>query len=115
MKLPNAELAIVEERKILGYLLNFTHRDGTSKARFFLRFGFRLDDWEILARALREHGRQFEVSRERATGFGPCYDVDGPLETPDGRRPLVRTVWQIDHGQIAPRLITAYPAEAHDD
>jgi hypothetical protein len=115
MKLPNAQLAVVEQQKILGYLLNLSHRDGASKARFFLQFGFRVTDWGTLARALRDHGRQFEVSRQRATGFGPSYDVDGPLETPDGRRPRVRTVWQIDHGQIAPRLITAYPAEAHDD
>jgi hypothetical protein len=102
----------VEEEKIIGYLLNPTHRYGESKARFFLEFGFRLDDWETLARALREHDQQLEVSAERETGFGPRYDVDGPLKTPDGRTPRVRTVWQIDHGQVAPRLITAYPSEA---
>ncbi len=30
---------------------------------------------------------------------------------PDGRRSRVRTVWQVDDGEIAPRLITAYPLE----
>ena len=38
--------------------------------------------------------------------------VDGPLRVPDQRRPRVRTVWQIDAGGSAPRLITAYPLEA---
>ena len=90
MKLPNAHLAIVEEQKVIGYLLNPAHRYGASKAQFFLQFGFRLDAWEALARALREHGQQCEVSRERETGFGPRYDVDGPLETPDGRTPQIR-------------------------
>jgi hypothetical protein len=64
-----------------------------------------------LADALREHGQQHEVSREKETGFGPRYEVDGELATPDGRRPKVRTVWQIDHGETAPRLITAHPLE----
>ena len=33
MKLPNAHLAIVEEEKIVGYLLNLAHRYGATKAR----------------------------------------------------------------------------------
>ena len=28
------------------------------------------------------------------------------------RRPRVRTAWQVDQGQSAPRFITAYPLEA---
>jgi hypothetical protein len=94
------------------YLLNPTHRCGASKARFFAGFGFRPNDWEALARALREHGQQQEVSTTTETGFGPRYEVDGPLDTPDGRAPRVRTVWQLDRDQVAPRLITAYPLEA---
>src|SRR5438105_1031119 len=34
MKLPNAELAVVEQKKIVDYLLNSTHPLGASKARF---------------------------------------------------------------------------------
>jgi hypothetical protein len=30
--------------------------------------------------------------------------------TPDGRNPNVLTVWQMDPEQVAPRLITPYPA-----
>lgn len=40
MKLPNAELAVVPERKATQYLLNPAHPAGGSKAWFFLRFGF---------------------------------------------------------------------------
>src|SRR5438067_988037 len=29
----------------------------------------------------------------------------------DGHFPRVRTVWQLDEGSIAPRLITAYPVQ----
>ena len=112
MKLPNADLAFVEREKISDYLLNPAHPYGASKAAFFTRFGFQRDAWEVMASALCEHGRTNEVARERETGFGPRYEVEGELRAPDGRTPRVRTVWQVDKGQIAPRLITAYPLDA---
>jgi hypothetical protein len=115
MKLPNANVALVEREKITGYLLDSSHRFGVSKARFFMQFGFRVEDWETLAEAFREHARQHEVSKEIATGFGSRYEIDAEIDAPDGRRPRIRTVWQLDHGQIAPRLITAYPLEASHD
>ena len=114
MRLPNADAALVEQAKIREYLLNPAHPYGASKARFFAQFGFRAEAWEELALALREHGRQNEVSRVTETGFGPRYEVEGELTAPDGRRARVCTVWQIDEGQTVPRLITAYPLEAND-
>jgi hypothetical protein len=112
MKLPNAHLALVEREKIADYLLNPAHRYGASKARFFVVFGFRPENWEALAAALREHGQRHEVKRVKETGFGPRYEVEGDLIAPEGQRPRVRTVWQMDAGEVAPRLITAYPLEA---
>jgi hypothetical protein len=112
MRLPNCDNVLVEREKIVGYLLNLFHRYGASKARFFMQFGFQADTWEIFARALREHPKKHEVCRIRQTPFGPRYEVEGKLNTPDGRYPLIRTVWQLDQGQIAPRLITAYPFKA---
>ena len=113
MKLPNAHAAVVEQAKIRDYLLNPSHRFGASKARFFAEFGFSVEYWEVLAVALQKHGAQNEVAKVRETGFGPRYEVEGGLAAPDGRRPRVRTVWQVDAGQSAPRLITAHPLEAN--
>jgi hypothetical protein len=93
-------------------LLNSAHRFGAAKARFFREFGF---DAETLAEALRKHGQRHEVCHIRETPFGPRYEVEGELEAPDGRRPRVRTVWQLDRGEVAPRLITAYPMEKSYD
>ncbi len=111
MKLPNAHLAVVEQGKIVDYLLDMAHQYGASKAQFFHGFGFKLEFWEVLARALQEHGQQYEVTVRTETPFGPRYEVEGKLPTPDGRNPHIRTVWQVDKGQLAPRLITAYPVE----
>ena len=109
MKLPNAANAIVEREKIVGYLLDAEHLIGGSKANFFGKFGFSADKWEVLADALRAHGQTHEVNQVRETGFGPRYEVEGTLTAPDGREPRVRSVWQLDKGAVAPRLITAYP------
>jgi len=109
MKLPNAHLALVEREKVTGYLLNATHHYGASKARFFSSFGF---DEESLSSALREHGQRHDVARTKQTPFGPRYEIEGELPAPDGRAPRVRAVWQMDTGEIAPRLITAYPLDA---
>ncbi len=111
MKLPNADKAVVEQSKVCGYLLNGQHPFGASKARFFSRFGFTLESWDKLTVGLLAVGQQNEVLKIRNTGFGPRYEVEGELIAPDGRRPRVRTVWQMDIGQSAPRLITAHPAE----
>lgn len=109
MKLPNYEDAVVPERKITAYLLSLTHRDGRSKAAFFIRFGFLVDDWELLANALRRHAADHEVVEVEATPFGTSYTVEGPLITPDGRSAQVRVVWFIETGEHIPRLVTAYP------
>jgi hypothetical protein len=112
VKLPNANLAVVEREKILNYLLNSRHQFGASKAHFFAQFGFLPEKWELLAQALREHGRKHDITKTTETGFGSRYLIEGELPAPDGRTPRVCTVWQSDKGQLAPRLITAYPLKS---
>jgi hypothetical protein len=74
MKLPNPELAQVETSKVTEYLLCPSHPDGGSKAAFFIRFGFRVEDWQILAEALRGHGTT-----------NPVVKVDGTFSLSPGR------------------------------
>lgn len=95
MKLPNAERAIVPDRKITHYLLSTAHRDGQHKAEFFPSFGFKLEAWEELAAALLDHARQHEVVEIVPTPFGRNFVVEGALAAPDGRSPQVRGVWFI--------------------
>ena len=111
MKLPNAHLAIVERVKIVEYLLNASHPDNGGKARFFMALGFRLDDWETLAAALRRMALESNVFQKMETVHGRKYIIDGALETPVGKTPVVRAVWIIDRGEDVPRLVTAYPHE----
>lgn len=108
--LPNASSCRVDRAKIEDYLLCSTHPDGAAKAYFFRRFGFKPENWRELASALRVHGQTHEVSEVAESRHGTRYSVDGPLQSPDGRNPTVRSVWIVEKGAVEPRLITAHPA-----
>jgi hypothetical protein len=109
MMLPNAHLALVEREKITEYLLNPAHPDNGGKAPFFTSLGFRAEVWETLAAALRGLAVVSPVSLSVETEHGKKYIVDGEIETPVGKTPVVRTIWIIDRGTDTPRLVTAYP------
>ena len=110
MRLPNAQHAHVARQKITDYLLSLNSPDGRSKAEFFSRFGFRIPQWEDLSDALRSHCLQNEVVEVEEAAYGIKYIIVGALGTPDGRNPLVMSVWQIDRGTDHPRFITGRPA-----
>lgn len=107
MKLQNADRAIAPQEKFTDYLLS--HAKGEGKAAFFQAFGFSVERWDELASALREHASSYEVETTEQTRHGTVYTVVGRLACPDGRAPLVRSVWIVRPGEDAPRLVTAYP------
>jgi hypothetical protein len=111
MKIPNIDQARVSEAKIKEYLLSETHPDGREKAAFFTRFGFSVAQWEQLAQALLNHAATYEVMQTTSTRHGTKYVIEGRLFTPNGRNPLVRTVWIIEAGTVGARLVTAYPVK----
>lgn len=110
MKLPNRENAVVSKAKILDYLLANTSKSARAKAVFFSRFGFTRDDWRALEKALLHHGQSYDVEIVENDVFGARYTIIGEVNCPDGRRPIIKTVWIIDIGLDVPRLITAYPS-----
>jgi hypothetical protein len=109
LKLPNANLAVIPEAKIVRYLLNVDHPRGGSKAIFFMRFGFQLENWQQLRQALLDHATVNEVKDILITEEGTQYTLEGGIQSPDGRNPLIRSVWVIDADSDFPRFITAFP------
>ena len=87
-------------------------RSAAPKQSFFLLFGFQIGAWAVLADGLRRVVANNEVLEVRATGYGNSYRVCGELLAPDGRRPRVVTIWQIDAGSEVPRLVTAFPEDS---
>ena len=110
IRLANAEFARIPRRKIVNYVLASAHPAGRAKAVFFGRFGFTAEAWTALRDALLDHARSGSVVSISDSRFGRKYTLEGPLATPDGRTPLVRSVWYIETGEQNPRFVTAYPA-----
>ncbi len=102
----------IPKAKIVDYLLSTTHPVGRHKAVFFLGHGFSRSEWQLLADALLYHASANEVLKNEETPFGVRHVVEGEMETPDGRKPFVRSVWFVDHDSKTPRFVTAYPLEA---
>jgi hypothetical protein len=110
MKLPNAHLAVVEQEKLIGYLLNAAHPDNGGNASFFRMLGFYESDWPAFAKARHRLADAGELVKSLESAHGKKYIVDGWITAPSGRSAMVRSVWIVDRGLVAPRLITAYPA-----
>jgi hypothetical protein len=109
LKLPNPESARIEREKVANYLLNPSHPDNGGKAAFFFALGFTREEWEVLALAFRRLAQSTEVAKNMESPHGRKYIVEGCIETPGGKSPVVRTIWIVDLGGDAPRLISAYP------
>ncbi|NCO42979.1 MAG: hypothetical protein COZ06_09105 [Armatimonadetes bacterium CG_4_10_14_3_um_filter_66_18] len=109
MTLPNADEAQTDTRKLTSYLLNAAHRRGGTKARLLVQFGHHREDWRRLESDIRASHLNAEVDATRQTSYGVRYEIRAPRNTPVGRPLRVRTVWQIDKGARAPRLLTLFP------
>jgi hypothetical protein len=109
MRLPNARLAVVDQAKITGYLLNPEHPDNGGKAAFFAALDFHCSDWDTFANAPRRLALMADVTESMETVHGKKYIVDGELENPAAKGAWVRSIWIIDAGRDSPRLVTAYP------
>jgi hypothetical protein len=107
--LPNADRAFIDDRKIVDYLLAQTHGKGGAKACFLIDFDFSRAAPALLVDALLLHARSNKVLRLQTSPHGLKYVIEGPLPAPDGRAPVVRTVWIVDAGEDVPRFVTAFP------
>lgn len=100
---------LIDGNEISRYLLDLNHPEGKHKAKIFLAFGFTLSDPEEFAHALATHPWINPQERLKMVPMGlPRLTFEGPLATPDGRSPRVRTVWELMSDDTA-RFLTAYP------
>jgi hypothetical protein len=109
MKLPNAESAVIDIRKLSDYCLNPLHDEGQHKARLFAAaLGMTADDADELRAALLQAAVTHEAQFGRRDDYGQRYTLDFPLEW-RGRRAVIRSGWIIEHDSDTPRLTTCYP------
>jgi len=71
MKVPNADHALVDIRKLRDYCLDPAHRTGKHKARVFLAaLGMTADDAEVLRNALLTAVREYEAESGLKDNYG---------------------------------------------
>lgn len=109
MKLPNAEKAYVDERKLSQYALDPSHPRGRHKARLFrAALGFGPDDSVALSTLVKELALTDDVAAVTETNNGIKYLLRHQLEGTSPRLAL-RHVWIILNDEDFPRLLTCFP------
>ena len=103
------ERAVVRDSKLSDYLLSPVHGVGRYKARFLMSRGFDPANLDAVREAILAHLAASPDATGGGTEFGTKYVVTGTLKTPDGRDPLVRSVWfeSTPGGEVL--LVTLYP------
>lgn len=109
MKLPGAERAIIDPRKLRDYALSRTHPVGRFKAVFFASLGYSLDNWEALEAVLRSAAIEVEAEIGERTSYGRKYRIRSILRGPGGRSAEIVSVWIVLEGEAVPRLVTVMP------
>ena len=109
MRIPNADRAVIDPRKLHGYLLSPSHQVGRFKATFFRTLGYAPDDWGRLEADLRSQHLTKEATVGERTSHGQKYVIRATLVGPLGRSVDVLTVWFIRRDEEVPRFVTAYP------
>lgn len=76
MRLPNADEAVVDVRKLRDYCLNLNHDEGQHKARLFLAaLGMTVEDVEDLRHMLLHAARTQDAEVGRRDDYGQRYCI----------------------------------------
>jgi len=109
MRVPNAEHAFVDQRKLVDYCLDDQHPVGKHKARVFrsaLDIGpaqaKMLENW-----LLEAVSRNDQAKLVRKNSFGRSYVLDFEA-VHDSRSAVVRCTWIIRADEDFPRLVTCF-------
>lgn len=109
MKIPNADKAVVDVRKLSEYALNSEHRVGKNKAKLFAALlDIDVHDADAFAKYLIEIIVTEDAELRVLDEYGQRYQIDF-LATWRGNKAMVRTAWIIRDDEDFPRLVTCYP------
>nr|VFJ55963.1 MAG: hypothetical protein BECKFM1743C_GA0114222_101674 [Candidatus Kentron sp. FM]VFJ59247.1 MAG: hypothetical protein BECKFM1743A_GA0114220_102333 [Candidatus Kentron sp. FM]VFK11217.1 MAG: hypothetical protein BECKFM1743B_GA0114221_101723 [Candidatus Kentron sp. FM] len=108
MKLPNAEKAFIDIRKLRDYCLNTIHERGKHKARLFSSvLGLTSDDAEEIAAEFLKAALTREANPRGEDDYGKRYALDVEIITKKGQAE-VRTIWIMRNHEDFARLTSCY-------
>jgi hypothetical protein len=108
IKLPNPDLAFIDDRKLLSYSLNYEHIEGKHKARVFeSALGINQSNYLVLKEAILEAVFSNFAIVEKENSFGQLYKLDFPM-TYGGKSAIIRTGWVSLEGENFVPLTTCF-------
>ncbi len=111
MRMPNAERAEIDLRKLHDYCLNPHHPRGKHKARVFLSvLAIAQSDSDELRRQILEHVPNANTISGNKDRYGTRFVVDVTINH-KGKSAQVRTAWIIRIGEEVPQLTSCYVKE----
>jgi len=108
MKLNELYKIEIQDTKITDYLLNPTHPDGFSKARYFNKIGYNTLNSNLFKKELIKIADIREITKIIETAFGIKYIVDGEILSAGNKIEKIRTVWFVENIEKTVKLVTAY-------
>ena len=112
MKVPHAEVAVIDPAKLHGYLLSRLHPIGRFKAPFFEALGYSASAWRRLEGDLRGQHLSQDAVLSGPSPYGQKYEIRATLRGPSGHVAMVVSVWVVLQNEDVPRFVTAYPGES---
>lgn len=100
---------IIEAKKLRDYLLDPTHPEGSTKARYLSEIGYNQENYHTLEVDLRNQHLTCDVQPGQVSIYGVKYEIVAPLVGPNGKKRIIRSVWMIRKGDTFSRLITLIP------
>jgi hypothetical protein len=108
MKLPGAEAAIVDVRKIRDYCLCKEHPRGKHKAQVFeVALGMTAGHSAELRTSLLKAALREDAALGASDQYGTRYIIDFELER-DGKVARIRSCWIILKAELEPRFVTCF-------
>ena len=107
-RLPNAQEAILDVRKLADYCLDPVHRRGRNKARVFrAALGIAREDAGWLRVAILEALPDAEAFEYEVDNYGTRWHVDVRVAR-QGKQAMVRTTWILRTGETVPRFVSCW-------
>ncbi len=114
-RLPKADKARIDPRKLGDYALNPDHPKNEGKWRAFDQLGYDVQSGsgrqaatDDVMNQIRAKLPDSEAMPVRGSAFGSRFEVDVTITGPNGKTGTLVTIWQIDKGGDSARLITTY-------
>src|SRR6266542_6073637 len=96
MRLPNGEKAVVDDVKLLQYILNPAHPHGRTHAHLFDRLlGINLTNADVLRQALLEAAVSGDAIAGASSSFGQKFEIRFSLTGPRGAYNVL-SVWMVE-------------------